>query len=100
MTMQKEWLRPAIRYPDGYKLSVQASEYHYSTPRVTGLDIDEYEHVEIAIINPSGALVHPTEAGLSQELEALFDASDAPVAGYVDQQVAACIRRDMERLHA
>lgn len=38
-------VRPAIICADGFKMSVQASEYHYCTPRITGAE--QYTEVEV-----------------------------------------------------
>lgn len=38
-----------LDFPD-YKLSVQASEYHYCHPRLT-VDLEDYQSFEIAMIN-------------------------------------------------
>ena len=38
-------IRPAIRCADGTELSVQASQFHYCTPRITGAE--KYTAVEV-----------------------------------------------------
>ena len=41
--------RPAVKCEDGYQVSIQASEYHYCSPRETGLN--HYDEVELGFPN-------------------------------------------------
>lgn len=95
-------LREVERFGD-VSLSVQASSMHYSTPRVDGLSLDQYTHVEIGLQGPKekvfkfvpgppikSNLCLPSEIGIVG-FDHLFDKTDAPVAPYVAQE-------DVERL--
>lgn len=57
--------RPELTCIDGYKFSVQASESHYSIPRIDGLD--EYQRFEVASISED----------LIWELQEFIEDSDA-----------------------
>ena len=80
------------------KLSVQASSDHYCTPRVDGLDLDQYERVEVAILQ-DGKMTTPCKLALSRavdidmpewneitRIDSLFEDGNSPVAGYVPIQ--------------
>lgn len=82
-------MRRSEQYGD-VALSVQASEVHYSQPRVSDLDIDEYDSVEIALIH-GGQLRLPSELGI-QGFDHLFETGQNPVAGYVPQEIVDQLR--------
>lgn len=50
-------IRPRLICKDGFSMSVQASQYHYCTPRVDG--VVEYEEVEIGPLNEKEELLIP-----------------------------------------
>lgn len=52
-----EGIRPAIRCKDGFQISVQASEFHYCSPRINGAD--EYKSVELGFPNYEDLLILP-----------------------------------------
>ncbi len=41
----------------GYKLSIQAGEYHYSQPKEHRANIYDYTHLEVGLFTPNGRLV-------------------------------------------
>ena len=47
--------RPRLMCADGFSVSVQASEYHYCTPRINGAD--KYETVELGYPNIEDSLI-------------------------------------------
>lgn len=49
LNKNKQTVRPKVICADGFRISIQASEYHYSTPRVNAAI---YTHVELGF--PSG----------------------------------------------
>ncbi len=76
-----------LREPETYgdvTLSVQASEWHYCEPCVTGLPLEEYRSVEVALF-VGGNIVRPEQVGLD-EFKALFEDGPKPVARYVSQE--------------
>lgn len=91
------------RQPEEYQranLSVQASSWHYSTPREDGRPIDYYSTVEVGLLHPvTGKLSRPTDllgpiqrripftrrAREAHRLDGLFEDGGSPVAGYVSQ---------------
>lgn len=50
-----ELIRPRLMCADGFSVSVQASEYHYCTPRINGAD--KYETVELGFPNLEDSLI-------------------------------------------
>ena len=50
-----ECIRPYILCKDGFTISVQASEYHYCTPRINGAV--KYETVELGFPNIEDSLI-------------------------------------------
>ena len=50
-------IRPRLVCKDGFSMSVQASQYHYCTPRVDG--VVEYEEVEIGSLDTKEELLMP-----------------------------------------
>lgn len=51
-------LRPRLYCYDGYSISVQASEYHYCSPRLNGLQ--DYQSVELGF--PSKEDINPEKS--------------------------------------
>lgn len=49
-------LRPRLYCYDGYSISVQASEYHYCSPRLNGLQ--DYESVELGFPSKEDELIN------------------------------------------
>lgn len=100
--------RPARRYGD-VLLSVQASYFHYCSPRVTGLPFNRYTSFEIAIIahpfTPNRRFVTPAQLGIDG-FETLYPDlnhdSHFPVAGWVDKptinRLQAALRRRAKAL--
>jgi hypothetical protein len=62
---------------------VQASAFHYSTPRENGLPLEAYENVEVGFLL-NGKLARPSDAGI-EGFDHLFEEGGSPVAGYVPQ---------------
>lgn len=88
-----------VKIRDGEKfghitLSIQASAFHYCSPRVDGLPLEEYTSVEVAIIGKSGNFIPPSSIG-APELNHLFRGDD--VAGYVSQEDLAKFRNACAR---
>lgn len=73
-------------------LSVQASQWAYCEPRVDGLKIDEYESVEVAVLDADGELVRPSAVGVAG-FDDLFEPGNSPVAGYVSQSKLLELKR-------
>lgn len=48
-------IRPVTECADGFTISVQASEYHYCSPRITGAN--QYEKVELGFPNMEEPLI-------------------------------------------
>lgn len=48
-----------INTNSGLKLSIQAGEYYYCSPRIEDLPARSYTKWEVAILSPSNDLVHP-----------------------------------------
>ena len=67
------------KYGD-YELSIQASYFHYCSPRVDGLPLQDYEKVEVAMWKRGSDFLHPVDIG-APELEYLWNGDD--VAGFV-----------------
>lgn len=49
-------LRPRLYCYDGYSISVQASEYHYCSPRLNGLQ--DYQSVELGFPSKEDELIN------------------------------------------
>jgi hypothetical protein len=64
-TKQKNRTRKAEQI-GRYHLSVQASSRHDCLPRVDGLPLDQYTHLEVQLIDAKGIKVHPGDAGLER----------------------------------
>ena len=50
-----EGIRPYVICNDGFEVSVQASEYHYCSPRVNGAEV--YDSVELGFPNMEDSLI-------------------------------------------
>ena len=48
-------VRPYIECADGFTISVQASDFHYCSPRINGAD--QYENVELGFPNMEEPLI-------------------------------------------
>jgi hypothetical protein len=90
-------LRPSLVYPNGVSLSIQASRYHYCSPREDQRDLCEYVTVEIAVLK-DGALTRPESVGLSKYAD-LWEAGDHAVAGYVDVATVVEIVNALTEVH-
>ncbi len=56
-------IKPAINCKDGTTLSVQASKYHYCSPRADGLGAwQQYTLVEVGFITKGGEPVTPPDS--------------------------------------
>lgn len=78
INVKRKWLRPRATCADGFTVSIQASEYHYSKPSLN--DAESYTHVELGY--PSAA---------EDALMSYAESSDRPtgtVYGYVPIEVA------------
>ena len=71
-----------------YRMSIQASEYHYCEPRLTLEDLSNYEEMELALFK-NGEWVQPREDEKIKsfpryaELEERYEKGNVAVAGYV-----------------
>lgn len=84
--MEEHKVRDAIPMGNDIYLSIQASRYHYCTPKELLETLGQYEEVELAIINEGNdySLVYPSKLGLPKELDEHFEISDSSsVAAYV-----------------
>lgn len=79
-------------FPAGnYKVSVQAGESQYSSPREYRDSIRDYTQWEVAVIKEGEGLVRPPKS-----VEHYFEDGDTPVAGWmnfdqVQEIIQACI---------
>ena len=48
-------IRPGMECADGFTISVQASDFHYCSPRINGAD--QYENVELGFPNMKEPLI-------------------------------------------
>jgi hypothetical protein len=80
--MKPEWLRDTEMYGE-VELSVQASEFHYCSPKITGLPLEDYTQVEIALFAPDKSFALPSDLGLDTSLDKIYSGDE--VAGYVSQ---------------
>lgn len=87
--------RPHEKYGP-IRLSVQASEYSYCSPRVIGGDLGWYRSVEIALYDKAGKLCRPSALGI-KGFDKLFDEGDTPIAGYVPQAEVEQLREALRR---
>lgn len=53
--MEKWGVRPDMKCADGFSISVQASVYHYCSPRT--MDADQYESVELGYPNMEDPII-------------------------------------------
>lgn len=83
-------VRKPTLYGDVF-LSVQANEYTYCSPRVSGLKLHEYRAVEIALIRKGGGgFIRPSEIGI-KGFDNLFEKGG--VAGLVPSRKVWRLRR-------
>lgn len=71
----------------GYELSIQASNFHYCTPR-TDLPLDEYEEMELAIFKNDKWVQPRNDNKIKsfpryEELINLYEDGDIAVGGYI-----------------
>lgn len=72
-----------------YKISIQASSYHYSNPRINSGDLYVYESMEIALFDLNDKWVIPSEDEYIlkfdriEELIYCYEDGDCPVGAYV-----------------
>lgn len=72
-----------------YKISIQASGFHYCTPRKDLPELDDYSAVEIAIFDSADEWVQPREDEFIQqfhkfdELIACYEDGDVAVGAYI-----------------
>lgn len=92
--MSDNRIRPA-RVIGKYRLSVQASNFHYCTPRVDGLPFEDYTHYEIAILDDIG-IIDPSNI-LSPELYGRLW-NGATVAGWVSKEDVDKVYRELVEL--
>ena len=48
-------IRPSMECADGFTISVQASDFHYCSPRISGAD--QYENVELGFPNMEDPII-------------------------------------------
>ena len=91
--------RPALQCSNGWAVSLQASEGHYCSPRLSDWPFGWYDEIEVAIIH-KGALINPRRVeGLSHyDWVNFFEDWDASVAGYVPKDIWLQIVTAVERL--
>ena len=81
-------MRPLIKL-NKLDISVQASKYHYCTPREDFDDINEYAEVEIALFNKDGGWAQPRTEPLLADFNQLteliehYETGDTAVGYYV-----------------
>ncbi len=78
--------RPTV-YAGRYRLSVQGSGTHYSSPRELYPSATQYVKMEVAIFGPHNEWVKlrdlPITDDLRQRLSERWDSGETPVGGYV-----------------
>lgn len=88
-------LRPIITIGT-IEVSVQASSFHYCSPKLDNLPIEAYESVEVAIWAPcresedGKRLTHPSRVGVGG-YDHFFEDGRSPVAGYVPIEVVGAL---------
>jgi hypothetical protein len=81
-----------------YTLSIVASSYHYSEPRIDDLPQDQYRRVEVALVR-NGKLVNPRRVkGFPKSLANLWEKGHNPVAGYLTWGQVNAIREALKTL--
>lgn len=78
------------------RLSVQASAWHYCLPRVSTLPLEDYSHVEIAVITMANELCLPSAVGV-EGFDQHFEPGKSPVAGNVLQEVVEELRKALRQ---
>lgn len=83
-----------LTLPNGWQLSLQASDRHYCSPQDTNPDPTHYEAWELAVFFPNGDWVNPDKHMPElRELLPHYEQLDSPVCGYVTvAEVDAVIR--------
>lgn len=62
--------RPRLYCNDGYSVSVQASEFHYCSPRLNGLQ--DYESVELGYPNAEDELINEYADGGDDYMDTVY----------------------------
>jgi len=92
MTSKEQHLREPERIGD-VLLSVQASEYHYCSPKITGLNIEEYSMVEVVIRGPNRKLCRPSDIGVDGFDHLFQEYATSTVATFVKLADAKRLRK-------
>jgi hypothetical protein len=58
-----------IRFSNGYSISIQCSEYAYSSPRVSGLPLGQYTHFEVAVFDSENNYIKPEALRKAADIE-------------------------------
>lgn len=70
-----------------FKVSIQASEYHYCEPRKSGLKPEEYTKFEMAIFDENDTwVVPPRDLKEMPHSEMFEDLESSSVAGYLESE--------------
>lgn len=93
--------RKSIKLPNGFTVSIQASALHYSSPKVNGLPLEEYDAVEIGI-GYGQSLINPwvIEVLMGKPWLKYFHNSEATVGGYIPRDIWPEIVKDITNLRA
>ena len=74
--------------------SVQAGDAHYSIPQIDDLPIEEYEAVEVAIIQ-GNSFFKPSELGI-EGFDDLWEDFDPPIAPFVPPEDVTALRQKLK----
>lgn len=90
--------RDTITFPEAdIKLSIQASSYHYCSPRLDMEDLSAYSHVEVGIIDTNtGNFILPSDSRI--DLPALDTYFHGEVGAYVPYESALLIKKRLESI--
>lgn len=101
--LRKYNLRDFERLKAGaFRVSIQASRTHYSTPRETLPSADHYSAFEVAIFDADDNWVSPRKDRRLRDKPwaELFEDADVAVAGYVPRETIAQILEDLANAKA
>jgi len=76
---------------NGITLSVQASSFHYSMPRVSGLSPDEYDEYEVAVIK-NDKVIDPKIEGFS------VSEYDGNIYTYLEKESVQALYEELSKL--
>lgn len=79
----------------GYSVSIQASDFAYSTPRMNGLSPEEYTNWEVALFDSDGNWVQPRDLVPVPKWAKEWEDGGNAVAGYLPTELVQEIFEEM-----